>query len=221
MHIKSISFHNNGLGIGLHFRRFGDEGAECFANALACNRTLTKLNLCRNGITRAGWDLFQKPLCGTATIADTYNSNHVLQQLVPVEVDWLGQHLSEGTRALLKMNRADFANPSDDDDHEITFNQVSTSHVAVNKILKFHKHLEMQPFLGLGLVLLPYVIEWFERADTIERDFDARIDQKKLWALYQFVRELPELTVESFAGKQETAPCWKEEAKLLTHQSPL
>ncbi|EJK71310.1 hypothetical protein THAOC_07271, partial [Thalassiosira oceanica] len=56
-HIKNLSFHNNGLGIGLHCRRFGDYGAECFANALACNRTLTKLNLGFNGITHTGWDL--------------------------------------------------------------------------------------------------------------------------------------------------------------------
>ena len=203
--IKDLSFHNNGYGIGLHCRRFGDKGAECFANALACNRTLTKLDIGRNGITRAGWDLFKNSLCSTATIADTYYSNHVIQQLVPNEVDVVGQLIiSEGTRELLRLNRADYAHLTGDDD-VFAFNQGSTSHVAVNKILKFHKHFEMRPFFGFGLVLLPYVIEWFERAGTIKRDFDARIDQKKMWTLYQFVRELPELSVESFAGKLETA----------------
>ena len=209
MHLKTLSFHNMGYGVGLYFRRFGDEGAEYFANALACNRTLTGLDICRNGITRAGWNLFNKPLCDTATIADTYYSNHVLQEFVPMKASRLVQQLPEGTRDLLKMNRADYGHSPDDDHHEITYNQGSTSHVAVNKILKFHEHLEMRPFFDLGLVLLPYVIEWFERADTIERDFDARIDQKKLSALYQFVWELPELTVEAFTGKQETAAAGK------------
>ena len=63
----------------------------------------------------------------------------------------------------------------------------------------------MQTFFGFGLDLLPHAIEWLERAVTIERNFDAGLDQKRLWTLYQFVREFPELAVDSFAGKHEAA----------------
>ena len=101
IHIKNLSFHKDGSGH--EFAGLGDEGAGHFANAMSANRTLKVLNLYGNGITARGWNLFQKPLCNTATICDTYNSNHVLQQLIHSTMVVCERRISKSTRTLLQL----------------------------------------------------------------------------------------------------------------------
>ena len=64
--------------------------------------------------------------------------------------------------------------------------------VAMNKILKYHEHLDMTPLLEFGLGMLPDVVEWFDRAHSCPRNFEANIDKKKLSAVYEFVKGNPE-----------------------------
>ena len=40
--------------------------------------------------------------------------------------------------------------------------------VAIKKILKHHQYFDMQPFFKWDLKVLPLVIDWFERAKSIE-----------------------------------------------------
>ena len=52
----------------------------------------------------------------------------------------------------------------------------------------------MQPFFQWDLKVLPIAINWFERARSIRTGIgEASIDKRKLEAIYQFVRAMPEV----------------------------
>ena len=65
--------------------------------------------------------------------------------------------------------------------------------VAMEKILKHHRHFDMQHFFEWDLKVLPIAIEWFERARSIENVDEAGIDKQKLGAIYQFIRTMPDV----------------------------
>ena len=65
--------------------------------------------------------------------------------------------------------------------------------VATKKILQHHQHFDMQPFFEWDLKVLPIAIKWFERARSIESEDEAGINKRKLEAIYQFIRAMPEV----------------------------
>ena len=65
--------------------------------------------------------------------------------------------------------------------------------VAIKKILKHHRHFDMQPFFEWDLKVLPIAVNWFERARSIDRNDEARIGKHKLGAIYQFIRAMPDV----------------------------
>jgi hypothetical protein len=65
--------------------------------------------------------------------------------------------------------------------------------VAIKKILKHHRHFDMQPFFEWDLKVLPIAINWFERAGSIDINNEAGINKRKLEAIYQFIRAMPEV----------------------------
>ena len=80
------------------------------------------------------------------------------------------------------------------------------SHVAMKKILKYHLHIDMEPFFewnteGEGerdLKALPYIMAWFERAKEAVAEEEREslgIEEKKLSAMYQFSQAMPLLFV--------------------------
>jgi len=95
-------------------------------------------------------------------------------------------------------------------------------YAAINKILRYHPNIDMEPFFEMGtednernLKALPYLVDWFERAKEAVLDIsfikngvvqgretfsneDARIplvDTRKLSAIYQFALAMPLLFV--------------------------
>ena len=108
-----------------------DEGALIFANALANNRKVMELQLCQCSITAEGWSSFSRVLCDTSTVNNTFLSNHT--------IGFFGHprpnNLSPDLESSLALNQS-----SDD-----------KKQVAIKKILKHHRHLDMQPFFEWDL----------------------------------------------------------------------
>jgi hypothetical protein len=155
----------NGNGVG-------DEGTHIFANALASNCKLKTLDLYNNGITAQGWSSFSKVLCNTSSIKNTFLSNHKLSTLSQYPAD-----ITSDVFSLLTLNGS-----SED-----------KSQVATSKILKHHRHFDMQPFFEWDLKVLPIAINWFERAMSTVSNIDeaGRIGKLQLGSIYQFIRAMP------------------------------
>lgn len=70
--------------------------------------------------------------------------------------------------------------------------------VACTKIINYHE-IDIEPFLDLELKFLPILIRWF---DGIWHGYNGEEDvaAKKLAAIFQFARALPELFILSLLG---------------------
>ncbi|EJK51644.1 hypothetical protein THAOC_29165, partial [Thalassiosira oceanica] len=138
----------------------GDEETAILADGLCYNQRLTDMSLGNNNITERGWNAFSSILCDASSINATYNSNHTLQHLgyyrIPQDVEMM-----------LRLN-----------------NDKNKSHVAANKILQSHPHLNMRPLFGRELGLLPYVVAWLEHFAKSRPDL-------KLSSIFDFVRAMP------------------------------
>ena len=168
----------------------GDEGVLIFANALASNRKLKTLDLSDNGITTEGWSSFSKNLCDTSSVNNTYLSNHTLGSLGV----WETNNMPPELRSLLALNS------SSDDKRQ----------VAMKKILKHHRHFDMQPFFEWELKVLPIAINWFDRARSVDSNNVAEIDKHELEAIYQFIHAMPEVfepTPAAARGKRKKIGC--------------
>ena len=64
--------------------------------------------------------------------------------------------------------------------------------VAIKKILKHHRHFDMQPFFEWELKVLPIAVNWFDHAQSIVNDNNAGTGKHKLGTIYQFIRAMPE-----------------------------
>eukprot|EP00984_Skeletonema_dohrnii_P025543 scaffold14722_cov73-Skeletonema_dohrnii-CCMP3373.AAC.2 len=154
---------------------FGDEGAMVLADGLRGNKSLTNLYFIpdESGITDVGWAAFSKLLCDPSSINSTYHSNHSIKRI--------GENTPLDIRQYLELNR----NP----------------HPAMNKILKSHPDLDMEPFFQWKLKLLPVAINWFRRrARSRLANFSVRVilPSRELSALYKFVRGMPSFAVTSY-----------------------
>ena len=150
-----------------------DEGALVFAYAMARNSKLKVLCLSLNAITTEGYFCFSKVLCNTSSINRTFLSNHTLEHLgvgVPNKIP-------DDIQYLLDLNSSDY----------------DKRQVAIKKILKHHQHFDMQPFFEWDLKVLPIAVDWFERAQSIANEHEARIGKQKLGTIYQFIRAMPEV----------------------------
>ena len=181
-HLETLSLPEN---------RIGFNGCKALASLLEDPRVnLVSLNLCNNrigrkgaiannkklecllisgndGIDRSVWDAFSIALCDTSNVVSTYFSNHVLKSITYDD--------EEETNA----NYVDFylwMNREKDKDS-----------VAIRKILEHH-HLEMKSFFTLDLKLLPFVVNWFDRARECSEDC---LESRNLSALYQFSLAFP------------------------------
>ncbi|KAL7543376.1 hypothetical protein ACHAXR_013103 [Thalassiosira sp. AJA248-18] len=162
---------NSALGtLALDRNSIGNDGAIVLANALRNNEKLEELHLDRNhGITTAGWDAFSRALCNTASINGTYYSNHTLQRLEEFDSGTVPSELSYA----LELNR-----------------RSDKREVAIKKILRCHRHFDMNPFFEWDLKVLPFVIDWFDRARAYAGK-SATIDATMLSAMFHFIRAMP------------------------------
>ena len=143
-----------------------------FANALDSNCNLKALNLSGNGVTAEGWSPFSTILCDASSINITHISNHNLGEL------GLEEERPARVNCSLALNRSSAENKR---------------RVAIKKILKHHRHLDMQPFFEWDLKVLPIAINWFEGARSIEDTSETGIGKAKFGAIYQFIRAMPEI----------------------------
>ena len=155
--------------------RIDDSCAAILAHSLKGNRRLYSLGLSENGaITENGWDAFSQVLCNTSSVNDTYLSNHTLRDLGEFD-------LPISPSSLLELNCG-----------------ADKKQVAVQKILRHHAHLDMEPFLEWDLKVLPLAVSWFDRArNSVPENSGAHVGAKKLSAVYQFVKALPMMFVPS------------------------
>ena len=188
--------------LGLESINMNDEGAQLFVDALANNKTLVQLSLDDNDISATGWAAFSRLLCDASSINNIYSSNHTLNSL--------GKHSNQVARAsnaeaglLLCINEQ----------------CESVQQAVALKVLQYHPHLDMKPLFEWDFKVLPFVIDWFFNAlDHISSYCFGKKDyshfnavgftalaeiwhedmlNRKLSSLYQFVRSVPELYIES------------------------
>jgi len=160
-----------------------DKALTAFARALINNRSLHELNLNYNqAITDEGWEVLSKSLCDTSSIDSTFLSNHTLRFS-----GRLNGVPSLRLRTMLTLN-------SRDDKKE----------VAMIKILQHHDDFDMVPFFEWEFKVLPLMIDWFQRASsiTMPSNYDPNIGSRKLSSIYQFVRCMPLLYVETYLIKE-------------------
>lgn len=173
-----------------------DEGVLAIVNGLSRNKHLQRLNLKRNNrIGRSMLDVFSRLLCNTPNINDIHSSNHTLLKL-----DMLPSGNGTHLHLLLFLNRG-----------------TNKNHVAIKKILQCHPNIGMEPLFEWGsrdernLMSLPYVIDWFDRAEeavetiTFEREKTEgyNTEERKLSAIYQFALAMPMMFIPSSHTKVE------------------
>jgi len=151
-----------------------DEEALVFANALANNSTLRRLDLdCHGSITDEGWAPFRKLLCDGSSVNKTYLSNHTLEQL-NFRCVWL----------------------------DLNGNNHAKQSVAMRKILYHHSHFNVRSFFEWEIKVLPIMIRWFEKAALREISSDEKIKKMRLDCMYDFIREFPMLYIEPMTRKE-------------------
>ena len=176
-----------------------DEARIIFASALANNCKLRRLELnfdYDNAITAEGWAAFSKLLCDASSVPNTFLSNHTLQDVG----DPTGTH---DVRSSLDLNRG-----------------TDKKQVAIIKLLQNHRHFDMQPLFEWDFKALPLVIDWFKRAAACHTDFNPNIGSRKLSSIYQFIRGMPMLYIESRLN-QELSEVHTTEMKLEQEQLEL
>ena len=168
-----------------------DDAVATFANALTNNRRLKEFHL--PPLSEDSLQAFSKLLCDTTSVNATFLSNHTLSYLGDEE-------LNENAmiRPLLDLNERD-----------------DKKEVEMIKILQCHDDFDMLPLFEWEFKVLPLVLEWLERASEYEmpEDFDPNIEERKLSTIYQFVRGMPVLYVETRLRKE--LEDIKEEQRML------
>ena len=170
--------NDNLIRLGISLNHIDDEAVTAFANALINNCTLKALYVDNNpSITEA----FSRVLCDTTSVNSTFLSSHTLLNMGGVTNE------NEIIGPLLHLNR-----------------RVDKKEVGVIKILQNHEDFNMLPFFEWEFKVLPMVLGWLERASEYEMpdDFEANIEPTKFSTIYQFVRGMPLLYVETCLRKE-------------------
>ena len=160
----------------------GDEAVAVLASALVNNRTLMAISIrcfTESSFNEEGWDAFSSLLCNSSSVNATFLSNHTLNELGCLHQNPL--------QPLLTLNKRE-----------------DKKEVAMIKILQHHNEFDMTPFFEWEFKVLPLMINWFEKASsiTMPQDYEPNIRPRKLSSIYQFVRGMPLLYVETRLRKE-------------------
>ena len=134
-----------------------------------------------NSITDKGWIAIGRLLADTTSINNTYMSNHTLSRLEKNYDATKTKGIPECVRHRLSLNGR----------HE------DKRRIAMEKILYYHSDFDMQPFFEWEFKALPIAIDWFTKAAAQTTGFEEKIKRSELSAIYQFIRNMPVLYVES------------------------
>jgi len=175
----------------------GNEGAIILARSLTNNRHLRELDICNAAINSSVEDVFCKVLCNTTSIGSTYMSNHTLFRLRLYTSDDDVPMLGQNVASLIRLNTKG---------SKIRNRETANKEVAMKKILEYHPNIDMEPLFDWDsedectLKSLPYVIDWFDRAEEVDEVGNYSIKERKLSAIYQFARVMPLLFVPATAA---------------------
>ena len=180
-----------------------DQTGAAFARALANNNTLGLLHY-DSTIRLMEQEAFSKLLCDTSSIQATYLSNHTLKKIG-------SETNSVAPLQQLVINRSEHRGANLHLPHD-------EKRIAMIKILQHHNDFDMMPFFEWEFKVLPLIINWFERASRhrMPREFkppwtdrswskkavEPDIGPRKLSCIYQFVRGMPLLYVETRLRKE-------------------
>lgn len=176
--LKTLSVTNSNID---------DQTAIKLARVLAKNNMLEALNMGDNpSITAShGWSALSNILCDISSVNATFLSNHTLCLMDACIETNLGTAWFVDID-MLRCNRSR-----------------DKRRVATIKILKHHEDFDMKPFFEWEFKVLPLVISWLERASSYDMRYarldlpDTNIEGRKLSSIYQFVRDMPVLYVET------------------------
>lgn len=151
-----------------------DKLARAFVNALVNNETLEKLIITGKKplkCSKSSWKAISNLLCDKASVNATYYSNHTLEYIAPC---------TEELQFLFELNQS---------------KNVSWRTVAMTKILHSHADIQMEPFFQWNFKMLPYAMDWLEKATTLQARYPWVIEEdlstRKLSTIYQFIRGMP------------------------------
>ena len=192
----------NLLGINI-----GDAGAHALADALDQNNSLKDLYFGDRGITGKGWERFLKLVCDSSSPHSIQLSNHTLCDLGGYFFN-LGGYFFNLSGIDVKHCIAGWLRIN---------NVCQTPNLAAkSKILHQFPDLDMAPLLQWNLTLLPLVKHWFDTFtfSSPNDELEASIQNRKLAAVYQFVRGLSVLVVDRLRAA-EIGALEEEERRLL------
>jgi hypothetical protein len=183
-HLASILEAPSNLGkLYCALNNVDDEAVTAFTHALNGNRTLSGIYLFNSiTLTRGShvYHAFWKLLCDTTSINATFLSNHTLQVIYTASDE-------RNINGLLTLNERE-----------------DKKEVAMVKILTHHTEFDVTAFFEWEFKMLPVMISWFERASatTMPENYEPNIEPRKLSSIYQFVRGMPLLYVETRLKKE-------------------
>lgn len=168
--------------LSLRGMNIGDDGVIALANVLKDNKSLKRLrfNPYDTDIIGVGWEAFSDLLCDTSNVNNTYLSNHTLEMA--------GSHDNDGA----SFGVAQY----------LAMNQHLREDAVIYKMFESHTDFNMQPFFQWKLKFLPVVLKWFESAGECSFQSDEgylqMLENRKLSAVYQFVRVFPVLVLSGY-----------------------
>lgn len=166
-----------------------DDTVVAFAKALKHNKTLKILNLYKeldsdfdddedggDVITERGWEAVSSLLCNKTTIMDTYNSNHMLQELGNYHDE---MNLPNDLVSHLEMN-------TNEDKIEVARQKILQTHFST----EYDTASNIQKMLDMDLVMLPSAIAWIGRTLPISWE---GTQVSGLSTMFNLMRRVPDL----------------------------
>ena len=176
--LKSLDLDGNNIN---------DDTIISFSRALVHNKTLKWLSLYDNviALTERGWSAFSTLLCNKSSIMDTYNSNHILQDLgcersySSINEELVLSYSSLNGELVLPDDLVSYLELNKNEDK---------AEVSRQKILQ--TGVPMQEFLDMELEVMPTAIAWIGRPS---HDDWTGTSVSGLSTMYNFMRRLPNL----------------------------
>jgi len=178
------------LELNLTNNNIDDKAAAEIASSLRNNSSLINLSLTSNyTITEKGWESFSTLLCDSPSVNSTFLSNHILKTVSGGMIT--GEDTNMNADQINRLGQLLDLNRTNDNKEE----------VAMVKILTHHNDFDMMPFFEWEFKVLPLMVNWFERASA-KPISGPNIGPRKLSSIYQFVRGMPLLYVETRLKKE-------------------